>query len=874
MRRFRAWFVRLGGIVSKQPRERELNEELESHLHMHIEDNLRAGMSHDEARRQALLKLGGLEQAKESYCDRRSLPMIETLIQDIRYGLRQLRRNPSFTAVAVLTLALGIGANTAIFSAVNALLLNPYPFPEPDRILWADARHVSGKNSGAGYRDFLDWREQNDVFEEMAIVPGLGAFTLTGHGEPQRIFGGGATYGFLRVLGVQPVIGRFFSVEEDKPSGARVAVLTYAAWQQRFRGRSDILGQTMTLDGEPYTIIGVMPSGFAFPGIRTCEFFLPLQESPLNGRFQHQYSVIGRLKAGITLERAQSDMNVIASRLERQYPETNTGWRIELEPLPSAIAKEAGRPVLLLFSAVAFVLLLACMNVAGLLLARASARAKEIAVRASLGASRLRIIRQILTESVLLSIAGGALGLLFAQWVMNVLRGVAPKDFALDATLRLNSTILLFTLVVAIFTGIVFGLAPALVGSKSDLNAALKGDPNAWSGARPRGRLLSGLVAAEVALSLVLLVGAGLLVKSLFRALHVDTGLRIEHVLTFALDLPDAKYRQRTTAFYRELLDRLHSSPGIDAAAAVMTLPMTGAMTGGAFQIEGRPKAPDWVDTMVEYNITTPGFFRALGVPLLRGRDFDVRDTPASLPVAVINDALAHRFFPNEDPIGRRYKDGYDGKWRTIVGIVASYKHQQPTRDAFATTYSPFAQSPSGFMWITVRAHGDAAKIAPAVRGVVTALDRDLPVLKFETMRQIVADSLSEAALLAWFLASFAAFALLLAGIGVYGIIAYSVTQRMREMGIRVALGASPSDVFGLVLRKAVLLATIGVAVGIPAALALSRVMGSLLYGVSPRDLSIFASVPVLLVLAALAASYIPARRATKVDPMAALRWE
>ena len=354
----------------------------------------------------------------------------------------------------------------------------------------------------------------------------------------------------------------------------------------------------------------------------------------------------------------------------------------------------------------------------------------------------------------------------------------------------------------------------------------------------------------------------------------MDTGLRIEHVLTFALDLPDAKYRQRTTAFYGELLDRLHSSPGIDAAAAVMTLPMTGDMTGGAFQIEGRSKAPDWVNTLVQYNIATPGFFRVMGIPRLRGRDFDERDSAASLPVAIINDALAHRFFPNEDPIGRRYKDDYDGKWRTIVGIVASYKHQQPMRDAFAMTYKPFAQSPSEYMWITVRTGGDPEKIAPAVRGVVSALDRDIPLLKLQTMRQVVADSLSEPALLAGFLASFAAFALLLAGIGVYGITAYWVSQRMHEMGVRVALGASPNDVLGLVLRKGALLAAIGVAVGTPTALAATRVIESLLYGVSPHDLTIFGGVPVMLVIVAFAASYIPARRATKVDPMVALRYE
>ena len=473
---------RLRSLFRRKAVEAEMDGELRFHFQRQVEKYVQQGLTREEALRRARLEFGGLDQVKEECRDARGVSFLETTIQDLRYGLRMLRKSPGFTAVAVLTLALGIGANTAIFSAVNALLLNPYPFPEPDRILWVDARHVSGKNNGAGFRDFLDWREQNDVFEEMAIAPETNSFTLTGQGEAQRVVGGLVTYGFQRVLGIQPVIGRFFTAEEDKPLAARVAVLTYAAWQGRFAGRSDILGQTMTLDGEPVTIIGVMPGGFAFPGVRTCEFLLPLQESPQNGRSQHQYGVVGRLKPGVTLDRARSDMNTIASRLEHQYPETNTGWRIQLDPLRSAIAKEAGRPVLLLFSAIGFVLLLACVNVAGLLLARASARAKEIAVRASLGASRLRIVRQILTESVLLSLAGGTLGLLFAQWVMNVLRGVAPRDFALDATLRLNPSVLLFTLAVALLTGIVFGLAPAWYGSKTDLNTALKGDANAWSG--------------------------------------------------------------------------------------------------------------------------------------------------------------------------------------------------------------------------------------------------------------------------------------------------------------------------------------------------------------------------------------------------------
>ncbi len=855
---------------------RDLEEEMQHHLQMKVQGHVEAGLSAEEARYAALREFGNTLLLREKSGGVWGFAWFEALLQDLRYGLRQLRRNPGFTAVAVATLALGIGANTAIFSVVNVLVLNPYSFPAADRIVLVEARHVSGKNSGAGYRDFLDWREQDDVFEEMAIAPEVLNFTLTGQGEAQRVVGGLTTYGLLRVLDIQPAIGRFFNAGEDKPGAPRVAVLTYASWQHRFGGRDDVLGRTMTMNGKPFTIIGVMPSGFALPGIRTCEFLAPLQESPAQGRFQHQYHVVARLRPGITLAKAQSDMDTIASRLEREYPATNTGWRVRLERLRDVIVKEAAKPVLVLFSAVAFVLLLACANVAGLLLARASARTREIAVRASLGASRLRIVRQMLTESVILSLAGGALGLLFAQWLMNVLRRVSPSDLALDATLRLNLTVLLFTLALALLTGIVFGLAPAWYGSRTDLNSALKGDAKAWGGGRSRRRLLSGLVAAEAALSLMLLVSAGLLMKSLFWALHVDTGLRIEHVLTFALDLPYSKYStgQRITAFYQELLGRLDAFPAAERAGAVMTLPMTGAMTGGAFQIKGRPKAPDWVDTLVQYNIVTPGWFRVMGVPLLRGRDFDEHDTATSPPVAVINDALARQFFPNQDPIGHRYKDDYDGKWRTIVGVVASYKHQQPMRGPMAMTYKPFTQSPSGSMWITVRTRRDPAKIASALRGLLASLDRDIPVMNLQTMRQVVADSLSQQSLLAWFLASFAAFALLLAGIGVYGIIAYSVVQRTHEFGVRMALGARRGDVLKSVLGEGFRLALIGVGIGIVGALALTRFLTSLLYGVKPTDPLTFVGVSLLLLVVALLACYIPARRATKVDPMVALRYE
>ena len=630
----------------------------------------------------------------------------------------------------------------------------------------------------------------------------------------------------------------------------------------------------MTLNGIPFTIIGVLPARFAFPGIKTCEFYTALQEDPARSRMQHQYSAIARLKPGISKEQAQADMTTIARRLEQEFPATNTGWGIEVESLGQAMLGGARKPVLLLFSAVAFVLLLACVNIAGLQLARASGRAKEMALRASLGAGRGRIVRQMLTESTLLALAGGGLGLVFAQGAMGVLRSAAPEDFALDSTLRMDAHVLLFTLLASLLAGVGFGVAPAWFGSRTDLNCAIKGDANAWSGARRRNRLMSSLVVGQAGLCLVLLVGAGLIVKDLFLLLHVETGLRVDHVLTFTLDPPRARYStpERSVGLYQELLSRLRALPGVDGAAAVDTLPMTGAYSGGPFEIEGHPKPADWTNMDTQYNESTPGYFRTMGIPLLRGRDFDEHDDANSLPVTIITDALARVYFRGEDPIGRRIKLG--NKWITIIGVAGSVKHQQPMHAPVPMIYLPFAQRPSRHMWVTVHTTSDTSKIAGTVRGIVHNLDADIPVLGLRTMRKVIADSLSEPALLASFLSSFAVFALLLAAIGVYGLTSYSVTQRMHEMGIRVALGASYGDVVELVVRKGAFLAGAGVALGIPAALAVSHIMSSLLFGTSPRDLTVFAGVPLVLLAVALGASFLPARRAAKVNPMVALRNE
>jgi predicted permease len=684
------------------------------------------------------------------------------------------------------------------------------------------------------------------VFDAMAITPWTGEFTLTGQGEPQRVAGGETTADFLRVLGIQPVLGRFFTAAEDQPGAPRVAILTYESWKKRFDADPGVLGRAITLDGTQLTIVGVLPEGFAFPGIETCEFFAPLHGASSMGRTQHQYGVVARLKPGVSVEQAQSDMSTIARRLEKEYPATNTGWGVKVQPLRDALAEDVRKPVTIFSYTVGFVLLLACVNVSGLLLARASGRAKEIAIRASLGAGRGRIVRQVLTETVLLSVTGGAAGILLALWLMEVLRKAAPQEFALDATLRLNPAVLVFTLLVSLLTGLVSGFVPAWSASGAEPNSMLKNDGNAWGRARSRNRLMSWLVAGEVALSVILLAGAGLLVRSFISAMRLDLGLRADHVLTFKLNLPQTKYKskEQVVAFYRDLVEHLDHSPGVESAAGIMTLPMSRGMTGGAFEVKGRPKAADWVDTLVQYNASTPGYFQAMGIPILRGRDFNRQDSATSLQVGIVNDTLARQYFPGQDPIGQRYKDGYDGSWRAIVGVVGSVKHQQPMNPPIPGVYAPHEQWAASWMTVTVRARGDAAQLTETVRAVVHSLDSDLPLLKVRTMREVVSDSLSEQRLLMQFLAGFAVFALLLDAKGIYGIVEYSVRQRTREMGIRVALGASSGSVVRLVLQRGTLPAAAGVLVGLPVALAASGALRAILYGISPRDLTVLQVCP------------------------------
>lgn len=854
---------------------RDMDEEIRFHLEQRAQQNRSSGLSAQEAEQAARRRFGNVSLLEERIREAWGWSELDRLAQDVKFALRSLLRRPAFSLTIIVTLACGIGVNTAVFSAVYALLLHPYPFPQADRIVSLDARNSTGDNSGAGYQDFLDWQQQNSVFEAMAIVPTTGDYTLANRGEPQVLTGGRTTAGFWRVLGIQPALGRFFTSGEDRPGGPRVAILTHAAWKHRFGADPAVLGRAITLNGRPFTIIGVLPAGFVYPGIETCEFFTALQANTQLGRTQHQYDVVARLKPGIGVAQAQADMTAIARRLEQQFPETNKGWGIKVQPLRSYLAEGVREPVLLIFAIVASVLLLACVNVAGLLLARAAGRMKEMAIRASLGAGRGRIVRQFITETLLLSTLGGCGGVALSLLLMEVMRQAAPPQLALDSALLLNAAVLSFTLAISAVTGLLAGLFPAWTASRTEPSAVLKEESSTLSGGRTRNRLIAALVAAEVALSVILLAGAGLMVRSLTHALHADTGLRADRVLTFMLGLPAAHYSDpQAAAFYRDLLQRLQSTPGVDSAAAVDTLPLTGDLEGGAFLLDDRPKPPDWRNRMVQYNASTPGYFRIMGIPVLRGRDFDDRDTATSTPVGIVNDTLARQYFPGQDPIGRKYRDDYDGSWRTIVGVVGSIAHQQPTAPPMPGVYAPEAQWPSRWLWIAVRARGNPAAIAAGVRATVRRMDSGLPLVKLRTMQQVRADSLSTASLLMQLLAAFSLFALLLDAVGIYGLVDYAARQHTHEMGVRLALGASRRAVFQLTLRGGMRSAAAGVVLGLPLALAVSGVLRAMLYGISPRDALVFAGVPCVLLAVAFCASFLPARRAATVDPVVALHYE
>jgi putative ABC transport system permease protein len=800
--------------------------------------------------------------------------VFDQLLKDLAYGFRMLRRKPGFATVAVLTLALGIGANTAIFSVVDAVLLRPLPYPEPGRLVSLYESLPQGGTGSVSVPNLLDWRAQSVVFTGIAAYQ-YGDFNLQEADQPVRAVGVTVSANFFDVLGAAPQLGRAFVGGEDAAGRHRVVILSDKLWRRSFGADPGAVGRDLMLGGEPYQIVGVMPPSVRFPSA-SAELWVPLvfTERQLANRGSHSLLTLARLKDGATFERAQEQMSTIGRILERQYPDAQTGRGVTLSRLEEEVVRGVRPALLMLLGAVGFVLLIACVNVANLLLARAASRRKEVAIRSALGAGRWRLVRQFLTESVLLATVGGAAGLLVAQWTIQGLLALAGSYQPLTGEVGLDWRVLVFTAALSVVTGMIAGLAPALHVSRADVQETLKESGNAGSSARGTW-LRSSLAVAEVAAALVLLVGAGLLVKSFLRLQQVETGLRPENVLTMRVALPAAKYdtAQKTAAFYREVLGRVAALPGVEDAGVINMLPLQRFGSNGEIQVEGREPLPPGRVPLTEYRTASAGYFRALGIPVLAGRLFEPADEAEGARSVVVSQALVREFFPEGDALGRRVTTGGDNWW-TIVGVVGDVRQSGLTQAPRPELFFPYTTSRADGMTLVARSTGDPSELPAAVRREVQAVDPNQPVYNVRTMEEVIDLSISNRKLNMTLLSAFAGLATLLAVVGIYSVMSYLVTQHTREIGIRMALGARPSNILKLVIGQGLTLTLAGVGLGLLAAFGLTRLMSSLLYGVAGTDPLTYAAVSSLLVVVALAACYVPARRATKVDPLVALRYE
>ena len=887
---------RLLGLRLDPTREAEIVEELTQHIQDRYEEFVRGGATADEARRAALLELAesdvlaqGLRRVEGPARREQVAPgaprranMFGDIWQDLRYGLRTLVKDPTFTAVAVVALALGIGANSAIFSVVNTVLLRPLPYKDPGRIvmIWEDnSRHGYPRDTPAP-ANFVDWRDQNKVFEAVAATADV-SLNLTGVGEPERLDGKRVSASLFPILGVGPQLGRWFTPEEDQPGANHVVILSHGLWQRRFGSDPNVVGKALTMSGNSLSVVGVMPPGFQFPG-DDVQFWIPIAftQKEAARRGSHFLNVVARLKPGVTLEQAQAEMSAIAGRLQQQYPEQNTDLGAAVVPLHEQLVGNIKTALLVLLGAVGFVLLIACANVANLLLARAAGRQKEIATRVALGASRLRLIRQFLTESVLLAAIGGVFGLLLSVWGVRVLKTFIPPNISQAKEITVDLKVLLFTLLVSLLTGLVFGLAPATQATKFNLNETLKeGGRDSAAGSRGN-RIRGALVVSEIALSLILLIGAGLLINSFVRLRNVDPGFKTGNLLTMSVALPAQKYpdQARRVAFYEEMLRRVEALPGVRSAAITSQIPLVKQGDSVGVQIEGRPEPRPGEEIIIVTRVVSPHFLQTMGIQLLRGRTFGDEDKPDSPAVALVSDTMARRYWPGEDPVGKRLCPGRpekDSDWVTVVGVVNDVRQfglDVAVKPQMYLTYEQSAYfSPRN---LVVSTNVEPTSLAPTLRNTVWEIDRDQPVSNIRTMEDVLSESIARQRFSTLLLGVFGVVALVLAAVGVYGVMSYSVAQRTHEMGIRMALGAQEWDVLKLAVGQALKLVVIGVGVGLAASLALTRVMTSLLFGVSSTDPTTFVIISLVLIGAGVLASYVPARRATKVDPMIALHYE
>ncbi len=896
MRKLRAWWVRLGGLLGKDRCERELAEELESNLQFHIEDNLRAGMTPEEARRCALIRLGGLEQTKELYRDRRGLPRLEALAQDVRYGIRTLRKAPGFAAVAVITLALGIGANTAIFSAVNVALLRPLPYRDPGRLMWiTEIWHKEHDNATVPSPDYINWSAQAQSFAELAAYDGGSEANLTGAGEPERIQTVAVTANFFHTLGVGPALGRSFVGREALPDAPAVAILSTELWQRRFGRDPNILGKAITLDDQRYTVVGVMPPSFRFPDQDLKpQCFVPFQlpaRADWYAKMLADTFLIGRLRPGATQEQARRELAAINQRDFAQVspPFLRMGRnnvQVQIVPLQAKLVGDVRSQLLVLLAAVAFVLLIACANVANLQLVRTAARQQEFAVRAAIGAGRARLIRQLLTEGAVLAFAGGAFGLATAIAGIRLLRWFAPQGLSQIAPMAVDRSVLAFTLGVTCLVTILFGTLPGLAASHPDINETLKRAGRRTAGARGGRHIRHVLATGELALSVVLLVGSGLLLRSFILLANVDPGFDPHRLLTARVNLPPAKYSTAAVQweFLQRLMQQLRELPGVESVGITNVLPLSGYAGETAVRFEDEPSPPPGAAPSVPLTAVSPDYFRTMRVPLLAGRFFAAHDGTHKDFAIIVNGSFAQRFFRNQNAIGKRVRVGApDWPWRTIVGVVGDVRQLGIAQPPQAELYRPYASPPADPIaaneislpaTVAIRSKSNPVALAATLRHQLAQMDPELPISDIATMDQRLDSSLAAPRFNTTLLGIFAAFALLLAMIGIYGVIAYFASQRTHEIGIRMALGAVPKNILRLLMGEALAITLLGLTAGVAGALALTRYMANLLFEIRPTDPATIVAVCLVLGGVAAAASYLPVRRAMKVDPMIALRYE
>jgi predicted permease len=860
--------------------DQEFTEEIQAYLDMLTGEKIKQGLTPQEARRNALIELGGVEQVHEKVREIRMGHFIETAWRDVRFGVRALVHSPVFSIVTVLSLALGIGANTAIFSVVNGLLLRPLQYPESERIV--DVWHTPPQQSFPGLDKFsvspanyLDWKSQSSVFEQMAVY-GYAGMSLSTSDDPLPLISATVSSDFFSVLRSNAIQGRTFTPDDEQPGRNQVVVISQGLWQRAFGANPNIIGQTLTLNSRSFTVVGIMPPRFEFP--REAELWVPLawDDKERQVRSIHDYLVIARLKPNVSPEQAQAEMSTISSRLEQQYPEENKGWGARVIPLREDLVGDIRTALLVLFCAVGFVLLIACANVANLMLARGANRQKEMAVRIALGAGRARLVRQLLTESVLLAVTGGVLGLLLAVWGIKTL--VQLGSLPNSGGIGIDTWALGFTLLVSFAAGIIIGIVPALQFTRASLSETLKQGSGRTGGSPMKQQTRKALVISEVALSLVLLIGAGLMIRSFWKLQNVNPGFDTTNALTMSVALTPIRYPEphQQLAFLDRAIEQIKAVPGVVSVGATTTVPLAGGGSTQPFSVEGRPTGAVAEQPMAQTRYITPDYFRAIGIPLRQGRFFSDHDRDNSVPVVIISEAMARRFWPGENPIGKRLTPSFhiEQGAREIVGIVGDVKASGLDIDSAAMMYLPYKQAPRPYMSFVVRTGSNPESLVQPVSKAIYSIDKEQALTDIQTMEQVLTKSLSDRRFNMTLLLAFAGVALMLATVGVYGVMNYTVTLRRRELGIRMALGAERRDVLRLVLRQGLTLTLIGVAAGLISAYALTRLMACLLYGVTATDYITFVSVSAVLIAVGLAASYVPARRATKVNPTIALRSE